>query len=124
MEAKLGRTKSKPKRVIENIDTATSEILNPPKIETEDPLLNVLSADAENVSKDGYFNDKVLDDKTIEQIKDEYNFDDIKDAFDDGQVLMEFLFSGENQNFACNFLSLNADNDEFIYFLYISILVC
>ena len=91
MEAKLGRIKSKPKRVIENIDTATSEILNPPKIETEDPLLNVLSADAENVSKDGYFNDKVLDDKTIEQIKDEYNFDDIKDAFDDGQVLMEFF---------------------------------
>ena len=31
----------------------------------------------------------MLDDKTIKQIKDEYSFDDIKDAFDDGQVALQ-----------------------------------
>lgn len=45
-----------------------------------------------------------MEDKTIEQIKDENNFDDVKDNFDDGQDLIDF-FSGENEIFvnACNF---------------------
>ena len=30
-----------------------------------------------------------MEDKTIEQIKDEYNFDDVKDVSDDGQDLMD-----------------------------------
>ena len=30
-----------------------------------------------------------MEDKTIEQIKDEYNFDDVKDASHDGQDLMD-----------------------------------
>ena len=34
----------------------------------------------------------MLDDKTIKQIKDEYSFDDIKDAFDDGQVALQLEF--------------------------------
>ena len=75
MEVKFTRTKPKPEKVIKNIDTAIYEIPDPPKIEIGDPLLNVLSTDTENILK-------VLEDKTIEQMKDEYNFDDT----DDGQV--------------------------------------
>ena len=78
--------------------------------------------DADEISKDDYVSDKVLEDKTIEQRKDEYNFDEIKDAFDEGQILPQFEFfflDGENDNFvhACNFLSFNEDSNEFISFL-------
>ena len=65
---------------------AIYEIPYPPKIEIRDPLLNILSTDAEDILKNNYVNDKVLQDKTIEQIKAEFNFDDIKDAFDNRQV--------------------------------------
>ena len=65
----------------------------------------------------------MLEDKIIEQIKDEYNFDDIKYAFDNGKVPPPLpawiFFGGGNKNFvnACNFLSLNEDNNEFISIL-------
>ena len=86
LEAILTRTKPEPEKVIENIDTEIYKLLDPLKIEIGDSLLNILSTDAEDILKDDYVNDKVWEDKTMEQIKDEYNFDDIKDAFDDGQV--------------------------------------
>ena len=86
MEATLTRTKPEPEKAIENINMAIYEIPYPPKIEIRDPLLNILSTDAEDILKNNYVNDKVLEDKTIEQIKAEFNFDDIKDAFDNRQV--------------------------------------
>ena len=62
-----------------------------------------------------------MQEKTIEQIKDGYHFDDIKDAFDEGKIppQLEFFFGGDIDNFVhiCNFLSLNKDNNEFIAFL-------
>ena len=90
----LTKTKAKPEKVIEIIDTAICKIPDPFKIEIGDPLLNVLSTDAEDISKDDSVTDKVVEDKTIEQIKDEYNFDHIKDAFDDGKIppQLEFFF--------------------------------
>ena len=51
--------------------------------------MNVLSTDAEEILKDDYVSDKVLEDKTIEQIKDEYNFDEIKKAFDEREILTQ-----------------------------------
>ena len=120
MEAALTRTKPEPEKVIENIDMTIYEIPDPPKIEVGYPQLNILSTDVEDILKDNYVNGKVLEDKTIEQIKDEYNFDDLKDAFDDGQVTPSLIFfGGENEIFvnACNFLSPNEDNNEFISFL-------
>ena len=51
--------------------------------------MNVLSTGAEEILKDDYVSDKVLEDKTIEQIKDEYNFDEIKDAFDEREILTQ-----------------------------------
>ena len=110
VEATLTRTKPEPEKVIENTDMAIYEIPDPPKIEIGDSLLNILSSDTEDILKDDYVNNKVLEDKTIEQIKNKYNFDDIEDAFDDGQVLLSLMFflGGENENFvnSCNFYHL------------------
>ena len=59
--------------------------------------------------------------KTIEEIKDEYNFDQIKDTFDEGKVppQIEFFFGIDNENFvnACNLIELHEDNNEFVSFL-------
>ena len=85
-------TKPEPEKVIENIDRAIYEIPNPTKIEIGNSPLSILWTDAEDGLKDDYVNDEVLDDKTIKQIKDEYSFDDIKDAFDDGQVALQLEF--------------------------------
>ena len=122
-KATATKTKTKPKQVqlIEHIDKAIYEIPDPPEIEIGDPLLNVLLTDAEQILKDDYVSDKVLEDKTIEQRKDAYNFDEIKDVFDEGQIppQLEFFFGGENDNFvhACNFCRLTKTIIEFISFL-------
>ena len=82
---------------------------------------NVLGAEAEDVLKENFVNSKKLEDETVENIKEEYNFEEIKDAFNEPSVPqnLEFLYSGDNYNFVqtCNFLSLNEDNNEFISFL-------
>ena len=97
------------------------EIPEPPNIKLGDLLLNVLSTEAEDILKSNYVTDKEIEDKTNDQIEDEYNYDQIKDAFTKGQIpsQLEFFFSGDNDNFvnASNFLSLNEDNNEFVSFL-------
>ena len=68
-----------------------------------------------------FLNKKQLEDEVLENIKEEYGFDEMKDAFDEGAVphQLEFFYGDSNENFvqACNFLSLNTDNKEFIDFL-------
>ena len=84
-------------------------------------MLNFLSTDTEKILTNDYVNAKKLQDKTLEQIKEEYKFDEIKDAFDEGNKTpqLDLFFRGDNNNFvqACNFLSLNEDNNEFVFFL-------
>ena len=81
----------------------------------------MLGREAEDILKEELVNLKELEDGTLENIKDEYNFDEIKDTFDDAAVpkQLEFFYGGNNDNFihACNFLSPNEDNNEFISFL-------
>ena len=64
---------------------------------------------------------KKLEDEAIENIKEEYGFEEINNAFDEASVPehFEFFYGGNNKNFvrACYFLSLNKDNNEFISFL-------
>ena len=59
--------------------------------------------------------------KIIEQIKEKYNFDKIKDAFDHAAVpaQLDFFYGGGNANFVrtCNLSSPNKDNNEFVSFL-------
>ena len=67
-----------------------------------------------------------MEDKTIEQIKDEYNFDDVKDVSDDGQDLMDcfLVMKMKALSMPATFYHLNEDNNEFLPFLYTSIFVC
>ena len=76
------------------MENALNEILDPPKIELVDPLLDVLSTKVDDIIQDNSVNHKVLNEKNIEDIKDGYNFKEIKDAFDDGRVppQLEFFF--------------------------------
>ena len=71
--------------------------------------------DAENITK------QEEGDVVLEQIKDEYGFEDIKEAFDEVYVpdSVYFFYGGESENFtrAVDFLRLNSDNREFAAFL-------
>ena len=59
--------------------------------------------------------------KSNRKIKEDYNFDEIKDAFDEGAVphQLDFFYGGENSNInqAIEFLSLSNENREFLAFL-------
>ena len=111
----------KSEKLIENTENALNEVPELPERELGDSLINVLSTKADKILQDDYINDNVLNDKTIEEIKDEYNFDQIKDTFDAGKVppQFEFLFGGDNESFvnACKLIRRNEDNNEFVYFL-------
>ena len=75
-----------------------------------------------DIIQDDYANDKILNEKNIKDIKDKYNLEEIKDAFDDGCILpqLEFFFVGDNDDFlnACNLIGLDENNNEFVLFLY------
>ena len=73
-------------KIIDKIETAIYKIPDPPKLELGDSLLNALGIEAVEILKDDFVSDKSLEEKKIEQIKEEYNFDEIKDAFDNGAV--------------------------------------
>ena len=82
--------------------------------------LNVLSTKTDDIIQNNYVNDKVLNVKNIEDSKEEYNFEETKDHFDDGRVppKLEFFFGGDNENFvnACNLIGLDKENNEFVSF--------
>ena len=54
-------------------------------------------------------------------MKDRDSFEEKKDTFGNAAVpsQLEFFYGGDNGNFirACDFLSLNEDNNEFVSFL-------
>ena len=91
----MTKTKPEKEQILEAIDTAIYEVSEPHKIEIGDPLLNFLSRDAEGILADDYVNPEELQDRTIEQIKEEYKFDDLKDAFDEGKFPSQLRFSLE-----------------------------
>ena len=107
--------KEQKKKKIDEIDNEIYESPHLPKLEVGDGLLNTLGAEAEDILEDQFVNPKELEEKTIEQIKEEYNFDEIKDAFDHAAVpaQLEFFFGGDNKNFvtASSFSSPNEENE-------------
>ena len=68
-----------------------------------------------------FVNKKEEEDAALEQIMEDYNFDETKDSFGEGGVphQLDFFYSGENNNFnqATEFLSPSNENREFIAFL-------
>ena len=107
--------------MLEEIDDKIYEIPDLPKLELGDDLANILGTEAEDILKENFVNSKKLEDEALENIKEEYGFEEIKNAFDEASVpeQLEFFYGDNNENFvrACNFLSLNEDNNEFISFL-------
>ena len=61
------------------------------------------------------------EDAVLEKLKEEYNFDETKDVFDEGNVSHqeEFFFGRDNDTFvqAVEFLSSSSKNREFMAFL-------
>ena len=59
--------------------------------------------------------------KTIEDIKEKYNFDYIKIELDEGHLpaSLEFFYGGENEHFqlSCDMLNLNINNSPFTDFI-------
>ena len=94
---------------------------DPPKLELGDGLLNTLGVEIDDTLDQEFGNKKQQEDEVLEQIKEEYNFDEIKDAFDEGTITqqLDFFYGGEDSNFnrAVEFLSLSNENREFIAFL-------
>ena len=92
-----------------------------PKLELGNGLSNTLGVQADDILEQKSVNEKQQEDAVHEQIKEEYNFDEIKGAFDEGNVpqQLEFFYGGENSNFTrtVEFLSPSDENREFIAFL-------
>ena len=92
-----------------------------PTLELGDDLLDALAVEANDVLDSQLVTKKEEENVAIEKIKEEYNFDAIKDAFDEGDVppKVEFFYGGDNENFVqvVEFLSHKADNREFVTFL-------
>ena len=111
--------KSKQVRTRE-IDNILGDVPSPPNLELSDEILNVLS-DAENVIKTDYVSDKTLNEKYIEDIKKEYDFQDIKNTFDESDIppILDFFYGGEIEKFRvnCEMLDLNKDNAELVDFI-------
>ena len=89
------------KKLEKKIDDTIHELPDLPKLEFSDPILNVLGAEAEDILEDNFVSSKELEDKTLENIKEEYGFVEIKDAFDDAAVphQLDFFSDGDNDSF-------------------------
>ena len=107
--------------VQKELDDTIFELPDHPRLELGDGLLNSLVVEVDDILEQKYVNKKQEEDAVLEQIKEDYNFDEIKDAFDEGVVphQLDFFYGGENSNFnqAIEFLSPSNKNREFIAFL-------
>ena len=76
-----------------------------PRLELGDGCANLSEAD--DVLDEKLLNKKEIEAVTLEKIKEEYDFDEIKDAFDEAAVRHQpdVFYGGTNENFvqACNF---------------------
>ena len=84
-------------------------------------MLNSLSVEADDILEQKFVNKKQQEDVVLEQIKKEYNFDEIKEDFYEAAVprQLDFFYGEENSNFnqVIKFLSPSNENREFITFL-------
>ena len=106
--------------VQKELDDTIYELPDPPTLELGDGLLDVLGVEANDVLDKQFVNKKEEEDAVLEQIKEDYDFDHIKDAFDEGIVppQVDFFYGGDNENFvrAVEFLSPSSDNRELVRF--------
>ena len=86
-----------------------------------DGFIENLGVEAEDLFQLENVTKQQEEDLVLEQIKQEYGFEDIKESFDEGKVPenIYFLYVGESNNFyqAIEFMGPDADNREFAAFL-------
>ena len=86
-----------------------------------DGFIENLGGEAEDLFQPKNITKQKDEDLVLEQIKQEYGFEDIKESFDEGKVSENtyFLYVGESNNFyrAIEFMGPDADNREFAAFL-------
>ena len=94
---------------------------DPPTLELGDGLANILGSEAEDILHEGFVDEKELEDEVLENIKEEFGFEQIKVAFNEASAphQLEFFYGSIDENFiqACYFLSPNNNNREFVAFL-------
>ena len=73
-------------------------------------------SDTKNAIKTDY-----VSDKTLEDIKKEYDFEDIKNTLNEGNIppICDFFYEGESEKFCvnCKMLGLKKDNAELVDFI-------
>ena len=102
------------------LDETNYELPDPPKLELDDGFLNSLGVEVHVILEQKFTNKKKQEDAVLEEIRENYNFDEIKDAFNEAAVphQLHFFYVGENSNFnqAIEFLWLSNEHREFIAF--------
>ena len=88
-------------KIIDKIDTTIYEMPDLPKTELGGSLLNTLGTRAGDILANEFVNNKDIEQKTIEQIKDKYNFDEISNNFDNAAAphQLECFYGRGNKNF-------------------------
>ena len=79
------------------------ELLEITKTELGDRSANVLGTEREEILEDDFLLVKELEDKNIEEIKEEYEFDKIKDVFDEGTIATQLDFFYGREHLTENF---------------------
>ena len=106
--------------VWKELDNTIYELPNPPKLELANGLLNSLGVQVNDIFEQKFIK-KQQEDAVPEQIKEDYNFHEIKDGLDEGAIphQLDFFYGGENSNFnqAIEFLLQSNENRHFIAFL-------
>ena len=84
------------------------------RLELGDCLTNIPGTEGEEILEDNFLQAKGLENKNIEEIKEKYEFNKIKDAYYEGAIPSQLFYGREQlpENFkhTCNFLSLNDKN--------------
>ena len=103
-----------------DIDDLLYELPENHELELGDGLIENLGVAAGNLLDAENRTRQEEEDVVLEQIKEEYGFEDIKDAFVDGYVpdSVYFFYGGESENFAraVEFLGPDVDNRKFAAF--------
>lgn len=91
-----------------------------PKIRMDNNIARVLTKALE-ILDNQFLRDKELEEKTLELIKSDFDFDKITDSFDQRKVSdsLELFYRGENEKFylKCKLLNLNEESEKLVDFL-------
>ena len=94
-----------------------NKIYELPKIELGGRLANVLGTEGDEILEDDFLQVKELEDKNIEEIKEEYDINKIKGAFNEAVLFHDVESLSKSFDQACNILLPNNKNIGFVDFL-------